>query len=123
MKALKAAVILMAVVIVAGFGFVVYTIAERMISGQPVLAARQAEQESAPEKVPEKSREKARAAVGFGEIDLPVPLGCELSSVQLEGGRLLITLDGLDDQRCKQIIVMDAADGQVLGRVTLRPPS
>lgn len=119
MKALKAAVILMAVVIVAGFGFVVYTIAERMVSGQPVLAARQAEQESVPKQAPD----RARAAVGFGEIDLPVPLGCELSSVQLEGGRLLITLDGLDDQHCKQIIVMDAADGQVLGRVTLRPPS
>ena len=115
MKALKAAVILMAVVIVAGFGFVVYTIAQRMISGQPVLAAREAGQE--------KAQERGQAAVGFGEIDLPVPLGCELASVQLEGGRLLITLDGLDDQRCKQIIVMDAADGQVLGRVTLQPPS
>ena len=31
-------------------------------------------------------------------------------------------IDGLDDQRCKQIIMMDTTSGKVLGRVTLRPP-
>ncbi|WP_282606727.1 hypothetical protein [Pelagibius sp. Alg239-R121] len=110
MKALKTAVILMSVVIVAGFGFVVYTIVDRMMSGEPVLAART----DTPD-VPD-------ATASFGDIDLPVPLGCDLDSVQLEGQRLLITLDGLDDQRCKQIIVMDTTDGKVLGRVTLQPP-
>lgn len=110
MKALKAAVILMSVVIVAGFGFVVYTIVDRMMSGQPVLAPRKAATE---EKAP---------AVSFGEIDLPIPLGCDVDYVQLEGDRLLIALNGLDDQPCKQIIIMDTMDGRVVGRVNLRPP-
>lgn len=110
MKALKTAVILMAVVIVAGFGLVIYTIVDRMMSGEPVLTGRQTESEVAP------------ADTSFGEINLPVPLGCDLDSVQLEGDRLLITLDGLDDQRCKQIIIMDTTSGEVLGRVTLQPP-
>lgn len=110
MKALKAVVILMAVVIVAGFGFVIYTIVDRTMSGEPVLAAHQTEPEA------------SVATASFGEIDLPVPVGCELDSVQLEGHRLLITLDGFDDQRCKQIVIMDTTDGKVLGRVTLRPP-
>ena len=111
MKALKTAVILMAVVIVAGFGLVIYTIVDRMMSGEPVLTTRQMESEA------------PVADASFGEIDLPIPVGCALDSVQLEGDRLLITLDGLDDQRCKQIIIMDTTDGKVLGRVTLQPPS
>ena len=111
MKAVKTAVILMSVVIVAGFGFVVYTIVDRMMSGEPVLASRKT------------GPEDAVAVASFGEVDLPIPVGCELDSVQLEGQRLLITLDGLDDQRCKQIIVMDSENGKVLGRITLRPPS
>lgn len=110
MKAIKTAVILMSVLIVAGFGFVFYTIVDRMMSGAPVLSSSTGG-----------SQQDANAS-SFGEIDLPVPLGCDLDSVQLDGQRLLITLDGLDDQRCKQIIMMDTTNGKILGRVTLRPP-
>lgn len=110
MKAVKTAVILMSILIVAGFGFVVYTIVARMMSGEPVLA------------VSKSDAGYDATAAGFGEIDLPVPVGCELDSVQLEGRRLLITLDGLEGQRCRQIIMMDASSGKVLGRVTLRSP-
>ncbi|TQV81761.1 hypothetical protein [Denitrobaculum tricleocarpae] len=109
MKAVKTAVILMSVLIVAGFGFVIYTIAARMMSGEPVLPPSSA------------GSSQEDIATSFGEVDLPVPVGCDLESVQLEGNRLLITLDGLDDQRCKQVIVMDALSGETLGRVTLRP--
>lgn len=110
MKAVKTAVILMSILIVAGFGFVVYTIVARMMSGEPVLTASEA------------GSSYDATAAGFGEIDIQVPVGCDLDSVQLEGQRLLITLDGLEGQGCRQIIMMDVSSGKILGRVTLRPP-
>lgn len=109
MKAVKAAVIFMSLLIVAGFGFVIYTIAARMIAGEPVLPPSQA------------GSAEHEVLSGFGEIDLPVPVGCDLESAKLEDRRLLIVLDGFDDQRCKQIVIMDVASGQILGRVTLQP--
>jgi hypothetical protein len=119
MKAVKTAVILMSIAIVAGFCFVVYTIVARMMSGEPVLASSTVAPAGA--EISAASR-TAAATQSFGDIDLPVPAGCELDSVRIEGPRLLITLDGLADQRCEQIIVMDVTDGRVLGRVTLRSP-
>ena len=110
MKAVKTAVILMSILIVAGFGIVFYTIADRMLSGEPVLT-------------PSSSvTAKAGAVAQFGEINLGIPAGCDLDQVQIEGERLLITLHGLESQPCKQIIILDANSGELLGRVTLRPP-
>ncbi len=110
MKAVKTAVILMSVLIVAGFGFVFYTIAERMLSGEPVLTPASS------------ATAKAGPAEQFGEINLSIPAGCDIDQVQIEGERLLITLDGLENQPCKQIIVLDVNSGELLGKVTLRPP-
>ncbi len=110
MKAVKAAVILMSILIVAGFGFVVYTIVARMMAGEPVLAGAKPGSEADID------------ATGFGEVDLEVPVGCALDSVQLTGRRLLITLDGLEGQNCRQIIMMDASSGEILGRVRLQSP-
>ncbi len=110
MKAVKAAVILMSILIVAGFGVVVYTIVARMMAGEPVLA------------VAKPGTETEADATGFGEVDLQVPVGCELDTVQLTGQRLLITLNGLEGQNCRQIIMMDASSGEILGRVRLQSP-
>lgn len=96
MQSLKALVIIMGLLIVAGLGLVVYGFAAR-----------------APDAV--------GGAAGFGEVDLPLPAGCVIAASETAEGRLILRLDGPPEAGCQQVVVLDLDSGEVLGRVTARP--
>ena len=94
MQALKAAVIIMGLLIVAAFGLVVYTLIGRM-SGMP--------------------------AGGLGTVDLPLPEGCTIAESHAEEERLILRLEGLAGRGCQQVLVFDLTSGEELGRFRAVP--
>jgi hypothetical protein len=98
MRALKVLVVVLGVLLVAGFAVVVVTIMSRM--GQratPVSAA-------------------ARAAP-FGNTSVMLPENALVMEVQGAGDRILLRLDLADGT--EMLLVLDAATGTELGRIKL----
>jgi hypothetical protein len=101
MQALKALVIFMAVLIVAGMALLVYGLVTRGgDSGGALFGG---------------------AAGGPATLDLAVPEGCAIAGTELNGDRLVIRLDGLAERDCQQVLVVDLADGRLLGRIRAVP--
>ena len=93
MRALTALVIVMGVAILAGLALLAYGLVSKIGADQ----------------------------VGLSEISLPIPVGCRLADSRIEEGRLLIRVDGLPEQGCQQIVILDLESGEVLGRVSAVP--
>ena len=94
MQALKFLVIGMGVLIFVLLGVVVYAMVAKVGSGG----------ESA----------------GFGEARLPIPPGCRIAEAAPQGdSRILLRLDG--GEACQQVLVLDAGDGSLIGRIVTEP--
>ena len=104
MQALKALVIFMGVLIIAGMVLLVYGLVTRTGDGETGSGG-------------------APAAAGFGALDLAVPAGCSIAGSELSGNRLVVRLEGLAERGCQQLVVLDLASGRELGRVTAVPGS
>ncbi len=93
MQALKAFVIFMGLLIVAGLALVVYSLVARL-SEDTVVSG------------------------GFDETSVALPAGCTLAEARAEDGRLIVRIDGpMGQDSCRQIIIVDLESGEVLGRV------
>ena len=56
-------------------------------------------------------------APGFGEVAVPVPPGCRIAEAAPRGEKeILLRLDG--GEACQQVLLLDAKDGSLLGRIT-----
>lgn len=109
MQALKALVIFMAVLIVAGMALLVYGLVTRT---------------GAPEGTGGGTAGGALFGAGSGApatLDLPVPDGCTIAGAELNGEHLVIRLDGLAERDCQQVLVVDLASGRLAGRVRVVP--
>lgn len=96
MRALKALVIIMGVLIIIGLGVVVVTIVKR--------SARLADSTS---------------TAGFGRTDLPVPTGSRVAETVVDGHRMVLRLtlpDGRD-----RLMVVDLRTGREAGTIDLTP--
>ncbi len=99
MKSVKALVIVMGLLIVAGLGLLVYGMANQ-ISGV-----------AGPD-----------APSGFDETIVSLPVGCSVIETRVDGDRLIVRTDGpLGYKSCRQIIIFDLLSGEVLGRITFAP--
>jgi hypothetical protein len=96
MQALKALVILMAVLIVAGMALLVYGLVTRTSGG-------------------------SGEGGGVTSLDLAVPEGCRIAGSALDGERLVLRLDGLAERDCQQVLVVDLAGGRLIARVRAVP--
>jgi hypothetical protein len=105
MKALKFLVIAMGVVIVAGFGVIAITIATRMADKREQTA-------SGPEAPPPPAP---------WQTEVPLPDGCRLGEAKLDGGRLLLRLEGAASLGCGDLLLLDAESGRILGRIHPAP--
>ncbi|WP_119460226.1 DUF6476 family protein [Rhodospirillaceae bacterium SYSU D60014] len=109
MQALKALVIIMGIMIIAGVAVVVVTIYNRLggMAEEPAPTA------SAP----------APAPANFGEAALAVPAGCRVTSTAAAGDRLILQLGPENSAAgaCAQILVLDMETGSLLGRFILTP--
>jgi hypothetical protein len=108
MQALKALVIFMAVLIVAGMALLVYGLVTRTGGGgEGAFLA------------------DGGAGGEAGSLDLAVPEGCSIAGTDLNGDRLAIRLEGLGEdlsgRDCQQVLVVDLASGRLLGRVRAVP--
>ncbi|MGM0560371.1 MAG: hypothetical protein ACQETX_04795 [Pseudomonadota bacterium] len=105
MHALKALVIGMGLLIIVGMGLVVWGF------------ARQATQ------MTEKSEEAGPSESSYFETRVNLPDGCEVENLKSDGqGGLLLLLKGQAQARaeCDQIILLDAGNGEVRGRIELQ---
>jgi hypothetical protein len=105
MQALKALVIAMGVLIMAGLAMIAVTLYKR--GTQYVAGAGTAAPAAAP------------AAPGFGAKEVAIPAGATVRRVSAEGDRLVVEL-GLADGT-PGVVVIDLRDGSVLGRIEFRP--
>ena len=98
MQALKALVIFMGVLIVAGMALLVYGLVTRSESDDPSWFGPRARVE--------------RSLIGAG---------CSIAGSELSGNRLVVRLEGHAERGCQQLVILDLASGRELGRVTAVP--
>lgn len=104
MQALKALVIFMAVLIVAGMGLLIYGLITRTGDGDGAAVA-------------------PASAVDFGTLELEIPDGCSLAGSELAGDRLVVHVTGQPGRGCQQLVIVDLLSGRELGRVKAMPPT
>jgi hypothetical protein len=100
MKSIKALVIFMGLLIVAGLGLLVYGLANG-ISDLPGTGA---------------------GPGGFDAASVALPAGCVLAEARLDEGRLVLRVDGPPSYpKCQQVILLDPDSGAELGRIHITP--
>jgi hypothetical protein len=57
-------------------------------------------------------------AKGFGQVELSLPKGCSIVDVRPDGARIYLHV-GPPIPSCERVIVIDAADGTVLGTIVV----
>jgi hypothetical protein len=102
MKALKALVIGMSVLLVVGLGLVGYGVMRNFRTGA-----------TAPATAP-------TASQGYFSAELPVPAGMHLEQMATAGDRIILRLSGGDGDR---ILVLESGNGRVAGTIALTPQS
>ena len=106
MRALKALVAGLGVLIVGGMALLAYGL--YMKASDPDFSIfRDDAGESAPAK-------------RFGRVELSLPKGCSIVEVRADGPRIYLHV-GPPIGSCERIIVIDAADGTVLGTIVVGP--
>jgi hypothetical protein len=103
MKALKALVISMGLLVVAGLVLVGYGL-YRNGHTPPATASSAAPARS------------TAGSVGYFSVDLPVPAGSKLEQMATAGDRVILRFTGGESER---ILVLDSQTGQIAGSVTL----
>ena len=111
MQSIKALVIFMGLLILAGLGLLVYgvvgQVSELSDAGAPSEAPRDAPRD---------------ATGGFDETEIPLPAGCSVVETRVDDNRLIVRIDGpLGNKTCQKIIIIDLESGAELGRVTFAP--
>jgi hypothetical protein len=56
----------------------------------------------------------------FGEVMLALPQGCSISAVSGDGARIFLKI-GPSGPNCERVIVVDAANGSLLGTLKVAP--
>ena len=99
MQSIKALVIFMGLLILAGLGLLVYG------------AVGQVSEIAGPS-----------TADGFDETVITLPVGCSVVETRVDGDRLIVRTDGpLGYKPCRKIIIIDLQSGEVVGRVSIVP--
>jgi len=109
MKALKALVIFLGVLIVAGVGLVIYGIASK-VGPKPAPAASTAA--SVP--TPPNAAAAPVPAAPFGSVDIALPTGATIQQIFAAGDRVIVRVGG-GKGAADRLIVLDPARGEVVG--------
>jgi hypothetical protein len=112
MRALKALVIGMGVLIALVMGVMAYGLMKKAsdpdftffdFARRPTAAA--------PDAIAE-----IRPGAPFGDVMLPLAPGCRIEDMQPDGNRLFLRI-GPAEEGCQQIVVVDLASGKIMGNV------
>ena len=101
MRALKALVIFMGVLIAAGLGLLTYAV----IGGLPF------DRPTGPGDT---------QLGGFGDTTVVLPSGCVIAESVIAEGTLVLRVDGPAERGCQLVILLDPESGRELGRVKVR---
>ena len=101
MRALKALVIFMGIMIAAGLGLLTYAV----IGGLPF------DRSSGPGDAP---------PGGFGDTAVVLPTGCAIAEAVIAEGTLVLRIDGPAERGCQLVILLDPESGRELGRVKVQ---
>ncbi|MDP6805971.1 MAG: hypothetical protein QF902_11685 [Rhodospirillales bacterium] len=99
MRALKALVIGMGILIVVGMALIAYGLYSK--ATDPGFAPFSTDDDPTP---------------AFGEASITLPSGCTIVEVQPDGARLYLRI-GPPINDCERVIVLDALSGEILGTV------
>jgi hypothetical protein len=113
-RALKALVIGMGVLIVVGLTIVVVTIAMR--AADPEGGGRGAQRAGGAEGMTPAPSAAPRPRA-FGELALGLADSCRIAGMRASAGTLVVRLDGPAQDGCQRLVVIDPAAGEVLGRI------
>jgi len=118
MQALKALVIFMGVLIVAGMALLVYGLVTRTggdgrVAGEGAMTTGGVAAGDPAGTVPLEP---------FGTLELSIPDGCSLAGSELAGERLVVRVTGQVERGCQQLVIVDLASGRELGRLKAVPP-
>ncbi len=103
MQTIKALVIFMGLLILAGLGLLVYGVVGQVSEVSDAGAP------------PE-------ATGGFDETEIPLPAGCSIVETRVDDNRLIVRTDGpLGNKPCQKVIIIDLESGAELGRITFAP--
>jgi len=105
MKALKALVIFLGVLIVAGVGLVIYGVSSK-VGSRPTPAAPAATNAANAPAVP--------AAAPFGSVEIPLADGATIQQIFAAGDRVIVRV-GTGNGKGDRLIVLDPARGQIAG--------
>ena len=100
MRALKALVIVMGVLILAGMGLVGYGIVKHTA-------------------IPERPAQSAAAARPYGPVELALPSGARIARTRTSGERLIVELELASGG--ERLLVLDLATGGLVGTIDLKP--
>ncbi len=102
MQSIKALVIFMGLLILAGLGLLVYGVVSQVseVAGPGAPGA------------PD----------GFDAASVTLPAGCVLAEARIDEGRLVVRVEGPPSYpECQLVILLDPASGAELGRITIAP--
>lgn len=111
MQAIKALVIVLGILIVAGIVLLVYAFYAR--TTDPEFRLMKSERQQAAT-----SRATQRNE-GFGQANLALPEGCEMADMQPEGKWLYVRIGPAGP--CERIVIVDPSSGRVHGSLLARP--
>lgn len=57
----------------------------------------------------------------LGEVVVPVPEGCVIADARIEAPHLVLRLDGLAERGCQQVVLIDLDSGRIQGRILATP--
>ena len=109
MRALKALVIVMGVLILAGMGLVAYAIVKRVAAPERVA------QPAAPSALPA----SAAPPHPFGPVEISLPSGARIARTRTSGERLIVELELAGGG--ERLLVIDLATGGLVGTIDLKP--
>ena len=120
MQALKALVIFMGVLILAGMALLIYGLMTRSGGGgkEAVETGVPAPAVTAPAPAL-----PLATVVDFGTLELAIPDGCSIAGSELAGDRLVVRFTGQVERGCQQLVIVDLITGRELGRVKAQPPT
>ncbi|HSO42058.1 MAG TPA: hypothetical protein VLR47_04320 [Rhodospirillales bacterium] len=111
MQAIKALVIGLGILIVAGIALLAYAFYSRMANPEFKLMKAERQQQAA-------SRASQRAE-GFGQASLGLPEGCGVVEMQPDGKWLYLRIGPAGP--CERIVIVDPTSGRVHGSLNVRP--
>jgi hypothetical protein len=119
MNALKALVIGMGILIVAGVAVLAFAIVRGksadapVAEGKPAVALAQSASPSAAQSAPPSASKNTAPLPNFGVRDIAVPTGSEIVSITAADGRIILEMQ--DAEQVTRILLLDPANGAALG--------